>query len=110
MVITKVGNDPEADRRHRVGLGDPHDHLAVQFQQPQGIAQDDLTFHGQFQRWHRLDEQPLPEQVLQPLDLQGNGGLGEMQPLGGLGEPAAFHHRDKAAHEIEVDIGHAHKN
>ena len=40
----------------------------------------------------------------------GNGGLSEMQPFGGLGEPAAFHHRDEAAHEIEVDIGHAHEN
>ncbi len=38
-----------------------------------------------------------------------NGGLSEMKPLGGLGEPAALHHRDEAAHEIEVDIQYTHK-
>jgi hypothetical protein len=98
--IVVIASDLET-RRH---------HLAVQLQQPEGIAQDDLTLQSQFQRRRRLEEQPLPEQVLQPLDLQGNGGLSEMQPLGGLGEPAAFHHRDEAAHEVEVDIGHMHQN
>jgi hypothetical protein len=33
----------------------------------------------------------------------------EMQPLRGLGETTAFHHRDEATHEVEADIGYAHK-
>jgi hypothetical protein len=39
--------------------------------------------------------------------LLGNDGRSEMQPLRGLGEATAFHHRDEATHE--VDIGYAHK-
>ena len=41
--------------------------------------------------------------------LLGNDGRSEMQPLRGLGEATAFHHRDEATHEIEADIGYAHK-
>jgi hypothetical protein len=56
-----------------------------------------------------IDLRSLTMMMRPRIALLGNGGRSEIQPLRGLGETTAFHHRDEATHEVEVDIGYAHK-
>ena len=51
---------------------------------------------------------PALHQVLQPLHLQADGGLGQAERLAGGGEAAALRDGDEAAEQVEVEVGDAH--
>ncbi|MCY1285925.1 hypothetical protein D9M70_348820 [compost metagenome] len=53
-------------------------------------------------------EQAATEVLLQAQDLLADGGLGEVQVLGGAGEVAGVHHHDKAAQQGWVEHSDSH--
>jgi len=53
-------------------------------------------------------QQLARHRFFQPPDLLAHGGLGQVQALGGAGEIAAIHHRDKTAQQHRIEHARHH--
>ena len=83
-------------------------HLVVKADDRSRVTQDRLAFRGQKQPAALVDEDRLSSELLQPLQLKGNRGLGAAEPPCGLGDAAGFDDRHQRAQHADIQIDQVH--
>ena len=78
-------------------------HLAVDRQQPAGIAEQHLAIRGQRHRTRVAREHRAAKNVLQLLDLHGDGRRRAEHRIGGGGEAAGLGNRHESAQNVEIE-------
>lgn len=85
-------------------------HFVVKTDDRSRVTQDCFAFRGQKQPAALVDEDRLSSELLQPLQLKGNRGLGTAEPPCGLGDAAGFDDRHQRAQHADVQIDQVHGN
>jgi hypothetical protein len=98
----------EHDVAFDVGGGELRQQLVMKAEDRARIAQDGLALRGQKQPPSFVNEDGLSGQFLQPLQLQGDRGLGASQPPRGLGDAAGLDHRHQRAQHPNIEIDEVH--
>ena len=99
-VIVRRAEPHHADN---VGNDELRHHLAVDRQQPAGIAEQHLAIRGQRHRTGVAREHGAAENVLQLLDLHGDGRRRAEDGIGRGGEAAGLGDRHESAQNVEVE-------
>jgi hypothetical protein len=86
----------------------PAHRLVIQGQQAAGVAEQRLAVPGERDGAAGAAEERAADDLLQPLDAQADGGLGEAERLAGGRESARLGDEHEAAQQIEIEIGEAH--
>ena len=83
-------------------------HFVVKSDDRSRVAQDCLAFRRQKQPAALVDEDRFSSELLKPLQLKGNRGLGTTKPPRGLGDAAGFDDRHQRAQHAYVQIDQVH--
>jgi len=83
-------------------------HFVVKSHDRPRVTQNRLAFRRQKQPAALVDEDRLSSELLQPLQLKGDRGLGAAEPSRGLGDAAGFNDRHQRAQHAYVQIDQVH--
>ena len=83
-------------------------HFVVKTDDRPRVTQDCLAFRRQKQPAALVDEDRFSSELLQPLQLKGDRGLGTAEPPRGLGDAAGFNDRHQRAQHAYVQIDQVH--
>ena len=102
------GAHAQGPPRPDVRIAERAEQLVAEPEDRVGVVERDVPRFGQDERPPAPLEQLVSELLLQLLDLDGHGGLGHEESLGGARQVALVGDRPEVAQVVEVEVGHAH--